>query len=363
MKEETKLVELVEKANNCIFVGMDVHKDKWVITINRDKEHLQTFSMEADAKQLIKKLLKDFGEHQIVCAYEAGFSGFWLHRELEASGIKCLVVHAADIPTTNKELKRKNDKRDSKKIAHHLSRESLECIYIPSKEQEKLRGLTRVKAKTSSKRRQTMNRIRACLHRMGGKTPLELEGKKLWTHKGEKWLESLGLKEENWELLEHLSDYQYYQQRLKYFREQIIEKMEHSSFSKVYQCLQTVYGVGWWTAALLITELGEISRFKNIDHLASYCGIVPDIACSADSIKVKGLTHRANGRIRTALVQSAWTVIKYDPSLKKIYTDAVKSGKAKQKAIIKVTRKLLSRIRVIWLKEKRYYGVEVAIAA
>lgn len=363
MKDQTKIVEFIQILNNCIFVGMDVHKDKWVITISRGTEQLQTFSMEADAAQLISKLLKEFGNHQIVCAYEAGFCGFWIHRALEKAGIKCLVVNAADIPTTNKEHKRKNDARDSKKINHHLSRNSLESIYIPSEEQERLRGVTRVKAKTAQKKRQTMNRIRACLHRMGCKTPTELSGKKLWTKKGEKWLEQIGEQHQNWELLLHLQDYRHYCQRLKELKKLIVEKMQSSSFAKVYQCLQTVFGIGWWTAALLITELGEIKRFKNIDQLASYCGIVPDISASADNVRVKGLTHRANGRIRTALVQSAWIAIKYDPLLMKIYKEAVKAGKPKQKAIIKVTRKLLSRIRVIWKEEKRYYGTVVAMAA
>ena len=360
MKDQTKIVEFGQICNNFIFVGMDVHKEKWVISISLGTKLLQTFSMEADVEQLIEKLLKQYGSAQIICAYEAGFCGFWLHRALEAVGIRCLVVHAADIPTTNKEQKRKNDKNDSRKIVHHLSRQSLESIYIPSEEQERLRGLTRVKSKTAQKKRQTMNRIRACFHRMATKIPVELKGKKLWTKKGEKWIEQVGKKNQNWELLEHLYDYRQYCQRLKGLKKQIVEKMQASSFALVYECLQTVYGIGWWIAALLITELGQINRFKNIDQLASYCGIVPDISASADKIKVKGLTHRANGRIRTALVQSAWIAIKYDPSLKKIYKEAVEAGKPKQKAIIKVTKKLLNRIRTIWKEEKKYYTVAVA---
>lgn len=354
MKDPLKIVEFFQLLSQCIFVGMDVHKEKWVITINQGTKQLQTFSMEADVNQLINKLAKEYGDHQIICAYEAGFCGFWICRALEAAGIKCLVVHAADIPTTNKEQRRKNDKRDSKKIAHHLSRQSLESIYIPTKEQERLRGLTRVKAKTAQKKRQTMNRIRACLHTMGQQVPPEFKDKKLWSVKGRKWLAQIGAEKQNWELMEHLEQYQYYLNRLKDLEKQIKEKLQSSTFSKAYHYLQTIKGVGWWIAALLITELGEIKRFKGLDQLASYCGIVPDISASAETVKVQGLTKRANSRIRTALVQAAWIAIKYDPALKAIYSKAVEAGKPKQKAIIKVTRKLLSRIRAIWIGEKNY---------
>ena len=360
MKDPVNLVDFFEILKTCIFVGMDVHKEKWVITINQGTERLQTFSMEADVNQLINKLAKEYGSHQIICAYEAGFCGFWICRALEAAGINCLVVHAADIPTTNKEQRRKNDKLDSKKIAHHLCRQSLASIYIPTEEQERLRGLTRVKAKTAQSKRQTMNRIRACLNRMGVKEPKEFKGKKIWSIKGRKWLAQIGEENQNWELLENLEQYRYYRHRLTDLAKQIKEKLNCSTFAKAYHYLQTAKGVGWWIAALLITELGEIKRFKGLDQLASYCGIVPDISASAESVKVKGLTKRANSRIRTALVQAAWIAIKYDPALKAIYSKAVEAGKPKQKAIIKVTKKLLSRIRAIWIGEKNY---EIGVAA
>jgi len=362
MYDRTKIVKIIGSLDTIIFVGIDVHKEKWVITINKGLEPVQTFSMESDVNQLINKLLNSYGDHQIICAYEAGFSGYWIQRGLESSGIKCLVVHPADIPTSHKEKRRKTDKLDSRKIAHHLSRQSLESIYIPSEAQERLRGMARVKALTSKKKRQTMNRIRSCIFRMEVKVPQELKGRKLWTRKGTAWLTELGQHNQHWELLEHLKDYQYYLERLKELKTQLIEQVKQSDLAKVDEYLQTIPGIGWWTSILLITELGKMNRFKNLDHLASYCGIVPDISASADTIKIKGLTQRANNRIRTALVQSAWVAIRFDPLLKNSYKKSIEAGKAPQKAIIKVTKKLLSRIRAIWLSEKRYYATAVAAA-
>ena len=82
---------------------------------------------------------------QYISAYEAGFSGFWAHRKLEQYGFKNLVIHAADIPTTNKERKTKTDKIDSHKIARELEHNSLECIYIPDERQQQLRLLYRLR--------------------------------------------------------------------------------------------------------------------------------------------------------------------------------------------------------------------------
>ena len=82
------------------------------------------------------------------------FSGYWLQRVLEESGYECIVVNAADIPTSQYNKRRKSDKLDSKHLGLMLSRGLLEGIYVPSHEQEQIRELVRLRlsVKTNAER-------------------------------------------------------------------------------------------------------------------------------------------------------------------------------------------------------------------
>jgi transposase len=90
-------------------------------------------------------LLNWFKGAKIYTAYEAGFSGFGLHRELDShKEIKSIVVNAASIAVAAND-KVKTDLRDSKKIAEQLSVNRLRGIYIPTEKEESRRTLTRTR--------------------------------------------------------------------------------------------------------------------------------------------------------------------------------------------------------------------------
>ena len=147
---------------------------------------------------------------------------------------------------------------------------------------------------------------------------------------------------------------------------QLRQRIKSSSYAKLYNDLMTIPGVGWCTASLLIGELGNIMRFKGIDPLASYCGLVPDVRSSAGRTKVLGLSKRGNRKLRTALIESAWVAMRYDADLNQTYRRAIEHGKCPQKAIVKVARRLLSRIRAIWKNGQAYKKkkvLDLAVAA
>lgn len=347
------MVQITEKLKRLsIFVGIDVHKEKWVISIYEGKEFTRSFSMSADIDQLIKHLELKYGQHLIRCVYEAGFSGFWMQKRLVAAGINCIIVNAADIPTTDYERRRKTDKLDAKKLAKHLAWGNLEGIYIPSEEQLQIRSLVRARLTIAKEKRKTMCRIRAFINFHGIDLPKELQPR-LWTKRGLEWLkektqEYLGLEH-------HLELYTTFRaQELKAAR-QIRKYLKDSSlYSKLYEVLLSIPGIGWTSASLLIAELGTMDRFQHLDQLASFCGLVPDVRSSADKHKVLGISKRANKRLRSTLVESAWISIRHDPAMQEAYSKPVGEGKIKQKVIIKIARKLLSRMRAIWMSLEEY---------
>jgi transposase len=104
---------------------------------------------------------------------------------------------------------------------------------------------------------------------------------------------------------------------------------------------------------VIITELQDMKRFTTLDKLCSYVGIVPDTASSADRTTVKGITHRSNEYLRTAIVESSWVIIRKDPAMLYLYKKYCRRM-VPNKAIIKIARHLLSRIRYVWTNRIEY---------
>jgi transposase len=105
--------------NKTVFLGIDVHKKTYAITAICDGQVVKKDTIKASPLTLISYCKKYFPGAKIKSAYEAGFCGFHLHRNLIAAGIENIVVDPAgvEIAASNRV---KTDKRDSLKLATHL---------------------------------------------------------------------------------------------------------------------------------------------------------------------------------------------------------------------------------------------------
>ena len=123
-------------------------------------------------------------------------------------------------------------------------------------------------------------------------------------------------------------------------------------YKKDYYLLRSVPGVGPIVACGIICELGDLRRFKNFKQLASYVGLIPAIYQSGDNLSTSGLTPRANRIIRSYLVEATWVALRFDPVLQEYYRSH--QGKDVKRILVKVARKLLSRIHAIIRTETPY---------
>ena len=95
-----------------IFIGIDVHKKTWAVAILTESGYLKRHPQEASAKVLFEFLRKHYPDGEYHAVYETGFSGFSTYYALEEYGIKCQVVHAADVPATQYESIMKTDRKE-----------------------------------------------------------------------------------------------------------------------------------------------------------------------------------------------------------------------------------------------------------
>ena len=150
-------------SNQHFYVGIDIHKNRWSVTIRNNNLTLKTFSMNPSPDQLFKYLKSNYPKGIYHIVYEVGFSGFWIYRRFNELNIDCIVVNPADIPTAHKEIDRKSDPIDSNKLARELEKGELTPIYIPDLQIQHLRSLTRFYHSIVQNMTRVKNRIKGHL--------------------------------------------------------------------------------------------------------------------------------------------------------------------------------------------------------
>jgi len=340
-----------------IFIGLDVHLTSWKVTIMLEDTPFKTFSQNPDAKTLKDYLDKNFPGGEYFSAYEAGFCGFSVHRKLVALGINNIVVNPADIPTTDKERKQKEDQRDSRKIALSLKNGQLVPIYVPSRSLEEFRGLVRYRKSIVKEISRNKTRIKAFLHYNGIDIPPELYGaSQHWSSNFTKWLETISLTtdfghivlQKTIETINHLR-----KTLLSVSKDLKRIVNQNEKYSSVVRNLISIPGIGFIVALTLLTELEDIYRFKSLDRLCSFIGLVPTTNSTSDQDRVGNITRRSNKPLRGVLIESAWVAIRNDSSMSLAYSNLCKRMKP-TKAIIRITKKLLNRIRFVMVNNKDY---------
>ncbi len=129
--------------------------------------------------------------------------------------------------------------------------------------------------------------------------------------------------------------------------------------SEAIVLLRSIPGVGQITALLLATEIGDIGRFRDLDHLCSYVGLVPNVYGSGEKEHVLGLTSRAHHQIREKLIEASWSAVRLDPAMTMAFGTYCKRM-GRNRAIIKIARKMLNRIRFVMKNRKEYVTAVVA---
>lgn len=341
-----------------IYVGIDTHYKTWMVSIYSDEFELKTFGQEPDVNRLENYLHKHYPNANLKLAYESGFCGFWIQRSFAKKGIQCNVVHAADVPGSNKELIRKTDKVDSRKIAKGLRSNDLNCIFIPDEQLESDRQLLRSRTKIVKDTTSVKNRIKAFLKVKGINIPATYKSNK-WTKKFIAWLQSI--EHNNISTKTAFNSYTdeliFLLEKQKHLNTAIEVLSKNDYYSANTDLLRTVPAIGTLSAMTILTELGDINRFQKQDHLYSYCGLTPDCHSTGDTERIGKVSRRGNIFIKTVLIECAWVAVRKDPALL-LYFKQQLPKMDRNKAIIKVARKLLNRIRYV-LKNKQPYQIGI----
>ena len=273
---------------------------------------------------------------EVVSCYEAGPTGFWLHRQLTALGVRNYVV----CPTRLDERHRgvANDKTDATELATRLDRylagndKALAIVRVPTEAEEIKR--------TRKRQRQQLREQRLSLAAQGRSLML-LHGRResnQWWHPA-RWAR-LEAELADW-LLKLLQDFRQHILAL----DQTVRQLTGELAAQAPKVRPK--GMGALTHEAVETEVADWHRFKNWRQVGSYAGLTGGVSASGQSSADLSITKAGNKRLRTELVELAWRLLLYQPDYwlvkkwQKTLLNPQAHRRARKRAIIAFARQLL----------------------
>jgi transposase len=334
-----------------ISVGIDVHKRDWMVTVLCQAEELYHATVVPDPGALVR-LLKRFEASEVHTVYEAGPTGYWLHDALAGAGFDSMVTPPSLVPHIGGRVK--TDRRDSKKLASMLAGGFLRRIHVLTAEERAHRQLLRTRNQIEHHRRQTQNQIKSLLLFHGKQAPGTL--KERWSEAHVHWIETLSWEDQALKVSIDAMLKTYRDLTAQY--RQLTHEIESLALIDKYreraQLLTRIPGIGIFTAMAILVELQNIERFHRADQLASYLGLTPSQHSSGEKVRMGHITRCGNYEVRTRLVESSWTLIRYDAGAKATYERIKHQTGSGRKAITAIARRLALRIRRVLLDKMPY---------
>jgi len=246
----------------------------------------------------------------------------------------------------------KTDRVDAKRLAHMLRADMLAESYVPPDEIRELRDLVRTRKSLIEERTSEKNRVRAVLTRTNNTYDSELFGPT-----GREFLAELSLSNADRTIVEaHLSVIEELTTQIEEIEDLIEMKFfEHSET----QLLLSIPGVGNFTSAVIVAELGEIDRFDRHEEVVSYTGLDPTVHQSGETEVRGSISKEGPAVLRWALVQAATNAVRYDEYLGNFYT-RLKERKNHKIAIVATARKLLVSVFYMLTRKEVYDPPEVS---
>jgi transposase len=347
-------MERISYKGEKVSIGIDVHKNHYTVTCLVSGAVVQRVTMPAEPKKLIRFIGERFEGADVRTCYEAGFSGFVLHRELEKEGIKNIVVNAGSIEVAARD-RVKTDRRDSLKIAQQLECGRLKGIRIPSLQEESERLLHRTREQLIRKRTRIVNQMRMRLYQFGMSLPKSISDKGL-----EKFFTETALNKELRISLQVLFTlWRTVNSEVKRIEEYQAEQAKKDRKEMTYR---SIPGYGFQTVRVVSTELGDMKQFSNERALFSFIGLTPSERSSGETERKGHISRQGSARLRCVLVEAAWNAVRCDKYWNSVYKRlAMRLGG--KRAIVAIARRLIGLARALIRNNEVYQQPEVKAAA
>jgi transposase len=340
-----------------IFAGLDVSKRSISVTFSNHQGFIRSLSMPHKVEHLVNYVRKHFTDHKVAFVYEAGPTGYGLYDGLVAQAYPCLIVAPSMIPRAPGQ-RVKTNRLDSRALSENLRGGQLKSIHVPTVIYRQLRHLTQLRDTFVSEVVAMKLRIKSLLLFEGIDFPPAPAGSQ-WSLIVKAKLRKLPCSNSVRFKLDQLLDSLEFaeKQAVKTTREIRRFCQSDPELSQSIKYLMTIPGIGWIVASQLVARIGDPREIKNIRELAGFLGLVPTENSTGDRTDRGSITHTGDGRLRSKLIQAAWSAIRKEGELREFYRSVCRTHArqlASRVAIVAVARKLSVRISVVLMQQRPY---------
>jgi transposase len=343
-----------------IYVALELSKSRWLVGFHTPlADKVSRYSVDGgDSGALLDRIgrVREQAERRlerpvrVVCCYEAGYDGFWLHRLLRANGIENQVMDPASLPVNRRARRAKTDRIDLAALLralmawHRGERQVCRMVRVPSPEQEDRRRCSRERERLVKERVQHIARIKGLLMTQGIRDfqPTRRD----WGDRLERLRTGDGR-----ELPPALrAEVERECRRLWQVNEMIGAVARERDAARVaderdrIEMLTRLVGVGEVSAGVLADEVFH-RDFANRREVAGYVGLGSSPYNSGAVQRDQGISRAGNPRARRVAIELAWFWLRYQPEsrLSRWFHERVGTtrGRFKRIMIVALARKLI----------------------
>lgn len=321
------------------YIGLDVHKQSIAFCIKTAEGRVVDRGTLEATRPRLESWASTLPQPWQAALEATPFSG-WIHDTLSPYAADLAVAHPADLEAITK-AKKKSDKIDAEKISDLLRVDLLPRVWMPPREWRELRRLLRYRNRLVEQAVWHKNRIATALMELGEPYVKSKLHTKSYFYP---FLDNLEACEEDALLLCASRDR--LEESLRVARLIEGKLLRHPLLERRVALLQTIPGVGVMTALTWAVEIGELSRFRTLDQMVSYCGLCARLDESAGKAKRGPLSKQRNRHLQRVLIEAAKLAPRYNEELAALHAKQCERGH-RNRATVEVARALVARLRAV----------------
>lgn len=295
---------------NPLYIGLDVHKEKSTIAIARPEPggeiiaHGSVATSVIAIERALRRIARAHGTQMkaLHVAYEAGGCGMWIARRLARLGVPCTVAAPSMIPRQPGDPV-KTDRKDAALLARLLRQGELVAVRVPDETDEAIRDLCRARVDAVDDLRRTKTRLLGMLRRLGH----HYSGRTHWTQAHRHYLRelSLPLPAHRVILEEQIVQIAQHEERIDRIEHHMSHLLESWRHQPLVAALMGFKGFQTIAAMLIVSEIGDFTRFDHPRRLVSYLGLNCREYSSGSRDRRLGITKCGNSHARWILIEEA----------------------------------------------------------
>jgi transposase len=317
------------------YVGIDLHKQIIVLcVVDQGRNVLCRKRFYCSTPEAIAAFFQGVQPFQAVVEATASYE--WLFRFLEPLADRMILAHPRKLRIIA-ESTRKSDKLDAQMLAEFLALGMIPEAHRPSPRQQEHRTLVRHRQYLRQRMAGSRNKIRRILSNYNSDRP------DLFTQKGLQHLSKAEVNPSDRFVLDQLyEEWEHHGRQVDQIDRRLKEFARAAPVheAEAREVLNSIPGVGTVTVDVVVSELGDVRRFRSAKQVCAYAGLVPGQRESAGKSKQLGITKEGSKLLRWVLIEAAWQLVHRTQRWKAVF-EGLSRRMGKKKAIVAVARRLL----------------------